>query len=94
MSALTFFWFWLIAFALAGFLIARWWLLVALVTSWVAIGVFLIANNGWYGHGWGEFGIAFNVMLAVGALLSAALGIAVRRFAAQKHRKTASKRST
>jgi hypothetical protein len=70
-----------IGFALAGFLIGRWWVVVGAMATWLALALFLYLNNGWRGAGWGDFGIAFNVIIAVVTIAAAALGVGVRSFA-------------
>jgi hypothetical protein len=70
-----------IGFAIAGAVIGRLWVVLAAMVTWGALGIYLVANNGWYGHGWGEFGVAFNVIAAVATVLAAAVGVGVRRVA-------------
>jgi hypothetical protein len=62
-----------------GFLVGRWWLLLALGVTFLAIAIFLLVNDGWHGAGWGDFGIALNVIAALVIFGGAALGIALRR---------------
>jgi hypothetical protein len=62
-----------------GFLVGRWWLLLALGGIWLAIAIFLVVNDGWHGAGWGDFGIALNVIAALVTFGGAAFGIALRR---------------
>jgi hypothetical protein len=78
------------AFAVAGLVIGRWWVVAAALATWIALAVFLYANNGWHGAGWGEFGIAFNVIAAVATVLGAALGVGLRYAASGNHRARAS----
>lgn len=68
-----------VGFLLAGLLIGRWWVVLSAVGTWIALAVYLYVNNGWYGAGWGDFGIAFNVMAAAATVAGAALGVTVRR---------------
>jgi hypothetical protein len=45
---------------------------------WLGIAVFLILNNGWYGAGWGDFGIELNVVTALLSVAAAAVGVGAR----------------
>jgi hypothetical protein len=63
----------------AGFLVGRWRFLLVLVGVWIGIAVFLRENNGWHGAGWGDFGIALNVIWAFLTLAAAVVGVGVRR---------------
>ena len=69
----------LVAPAILGFLIGRWRFLLVAIGVWIGIAIFLRENNGWYGAGWGDFGIELNVLWAVLTCLSAVVGIALRR---------------
>jgi hypothetical protein len=69
------------AFALAGLAIGRWWVVATALATWIALAVYLYANNGWYGSGWGDFGIALNVISAAASVLGAALGVGLRYLA-------------
>jgi hypothetical protein len=62
-----------------GFVVGRWWLLLLGSVVWLGIAVFLVVNDGWYGHGWGDFGEALTVLWALATLLSATVGIVARR---------------
>jgi hypothetical protein len=62
-----------------GFLVGRWWFLLALGVIWLGIAIFLVVNDGWRGAGWGDFGVALNVIAALVTFGGAALGIALRR---------------
>lgn len=46
--------------------------------TWIGIAVFLRLNNGWYGAGWGAWGIELNVFIACLAVLATAIGPAIR----------------
>jgi hypothetical protein len=65
-------------FTVAGFLIGRWTVVAAALATWIALAVFLYANDGWYGAGWGDFGIAFNVLAAAATVVGAAVGVGLR----------------
>lgn len=39
----------------------------------------LLINGGWHGHGWGEFGVAWNAAVAAMIVIAAALGVAAGR---------------
>jgi hypothetical protein len=62
-----------------GFLVGRWRFLLVLVGAWIGIAIFLRENNGWRGAGWGDFGIALNVIWAALTIAAAVVGVAVRR---------------
>jgi hypothetical protein len=51
---------------------------LAAIGVWVGIAVFLVYNDGWYGAGWGDFGILLNVIVAVLTVLGAAAGVGAR----------------
>ena len=65
--------------ALAGLAIGRWIALLLPVIVWAGIATFLILNDGWYGHGWGDNGIALNAIAAILSVLATAAGIGVRQ---------------
>ena len=67
-----------VAFVVAGFVIGRWWVVLGAVATWVALAIYLYVNNGWFGAGWGEFGIAYNVVAAAATIYGAAIGVALR----------------
>lgn len=68
-----------VAFALLGFAIGRWWVATAAAATCATIAVFLVVNNGWYGAGWGDGGIAGNVFIAALTIMAAAAGVVGRR---------------
>lgn len=68
-----------VACGAVGLLVGQWWALTVPVVLWSGIAVFLVINDGWYGAGWGDFGIAFNVTAAALSVLLAAAGVALRR---------------
>jgi peptidoglycan/LPS O-acetylase OafA/YrhL len=70
-----------IAFSVAGLLIGRWWVPALAAATWAAIAVFLVANDGWEGAGWGDFGIQWNVLVAVLTVAGAVIGVATNRLA-------------
>jgi hypothetical protein len=43
--------------------------------------VFVSANNGWYGYGWGDGGVELNVLAVVLCVLGAAAGVALGKIA-------------
>jgi hypothetical protein len=68
-----------VGFFLAGLVIGRWWVVLAALATWGVLAGFLYVNNGWYGAGWGDFGIAFNVMAAVATVVGSIVGVGARR---------------
>jgi hypothetical protein len=62
-----------------GFLIGRWWFLLAIAGIWLGLAVYLWENDGWYGHGWGDFGEVLTFAWALLTLLCGAIGVGVRR---------------
>lgn len=75
---------------LAGLLIGRWWVVLAVLAVEFGLAAYLYVNNGWSGAGWGDFGIALNVLVAAATVLGAALGVGVRYAASGKARAQAS----
>jgi hypothetical protein len=67
-----------LGFGLLGLLFRRWWVVGLAVATWIGIAVYLRLNNGWYGAGWGEGGIALNVFVAGLTVLASAIGPAIR----------------
>lgn len=67
-----------VAFFALGLIAGRWWAAVAAIGVWAGIAVFLVVNDGWYGHGWGDGGILLNVIVAVLTVLAAAAGVGAR----------------
>lgn len=63
----------------AGLMIGRWQVLLAVVGIWLGIAIFLRENNGWYGYGWGDGGIMLTVFWAIATFLLAAMGVGARR---------------
>jgi hypothetical protein len=68
-----------VIFAVLGYVVGRWWMVDAAVATCVGVAVFLVVNNGWYGHGWGDFGVALNVLAGCLTVLLAAVGVAAAR---------------
>ncbi len=66
------------AFVLAGLVIGRWWVVAFGLASRGGLAVFLDVNKGWYGHGWGDGGIAINMIAAAATVLGAVLGVGLR----------------
>ena len=67
-----------VACGLIGLFVGRWWVLLVPVALWAGIALFLVVNDGWYGAGWGDFGIALNVATAILSVLLAAAGVGMR----------------
>jgi hypothetical protein len=80
-----------IGFGIAGLLVGRWWVVIAAMAGWAILAAFLYFNNGWYGNGWGEFGVMFNVLAAAATIIAAAGGVAVRQTATRSSRGTAAR---
>jgi hypothetical protein len=64
---------------LLGAVLGRWWFLAVALASWIALGTFLVINDGWYGNGLGEGGEAWIVTGAALTLLSTSVGVALGR---------------
>lgn len=62
----------------AGFLIGRWRALLVPVVLWGGLLLFVVINDGWYGEGWGDFGVAFNILSALLTVLLTAAGVVLR----------------
>jgi len=78
---------------LIGLLVGRWWALVVPVVLWAAITLFLVVNDGWYGAGWGDFGIALNVIAAILSVVFAAAGLGLHGIFRSGGRRRSSRRS-
>jgi peptidoglycan/LPS O-acetylase OafA/YrhL len=74
-----------LAFLVLGLVVGRWWLTAVSILFCLAVVAFLVANDGWHGNGWGEFGIAWNVIVAVLTVGAAALGVGLRDAARRLH---------
>jgi hypothetical protein len=72
------FWLLVYGFGLLGLLLRRWWVVFLAVAIWTGIAIFLRVNNGWYGHGWGEWGKALMVFFACLTVVASAVGPAIR----------------
>ena len=70
-----------VGFSVAGLLIGRWWVPVLAAAAWAGIAIFLVANDGWEGAGWGDFGVQWNVLVAVLTVTGAVIGVATNRLA-------------
>ncbi len=68
-----------LVFVVLGYVIGRWWIVTLAVGTCLGVAVFLVANNGWYGDGWGDFGVALNVIVGCLTVALAAVGVAARR---------------
>jgi hypothetical protein len=64
------------AFFALGAASRTWWSVSVPVVISAGVAVFLIANNGWYGAGWGDFGVELNLLAAALSVLGAAAGVA------------------
>jgi hypothetical protein len=69
-----------LSFAVAGLLFRRWWVVGLAVATWIGLGIYLRLNNGWYGGGWGDYGIALNVFVACLTVLASAIRPAIRAY--------------
>jgi hypothetical protein len=78
-----FWWLVPIAAALLGIGVGRWWVAFTPLALWGPVAVFLVANDGWHGFGWGDFGIAWNVIAAFASFAGAATGVALRKGASR-----------
>jgi hypothetical protein len=72
-----------------GLLVGRWRFLFAVLGVWLGIAIFLRENNGWYGYGWGDGGIAITVGWAVLTFLLAVLGVGLRKASSASRERTA-----
>jgi ABC-type multidrug transport system permease subunit len=77
-----------------GLLVGRWWVLIFPIVLWCGLTIFLIANNGWYGYGWGDNGIALNIVAAILSVVLTAVGVAVRSVARKGRRRGATEAAT
>ena len=73
-----------VACGIVGLLIGRWRAILVPIVLWAGIAIFLVLNDGWYGDGWGDFGVALNVIAAFLSLLAAAVGVGVRRLTSRR----------
>ena len=74
-----------VGFFAFGAVFGTWWYLSVPVVVLAGAAVFLIANNGWYGAGWGDFGVELNLLAAALSLLAAAAGVALGKAARGVH---------
>jgi hypothetical protein len=75
----------LVSFALA-LATGRWKVILLPGVIWLAATVYLKRNNGWHGFGWGDFGIAFNLLAALTALVAVPIGIAAHHVGGRLYR--------
>ena len=68
-----------LAFGVVGYAVGRWWAIALAVATCVGVAAFLLANDGWYGNGWGDFGVELNVLVGCLTVAAAAAGVAARR---------------
>ncbi|MGI8726896.1 MAG: hypothetical protein ACR2K6_04365 [Solirubrobacterales bacterium] len=73
-----------IGFAVIGFVWSTWKAPLVVAATLALVAVFLVINDGWYGAGWGEFGIQLNLMFAA----SVQLGVTLGTFAAKLSRRS------
>ncbi len=66
------------ACAMLGLVVGRWRVLIVPGVVWSGLAVFLVLNNGFYGHGWGEFGVAWSVLVAGMTFAATAVGVGIR----------------
>jgi hypothetical protein len=78
-----------IAFLVIGVAVGRWWVVAAAVGVVGAVAFFLVLNDGWYGAGWGDFGIALNVVMGALTVVLAVVGVAVSKAWARLRRDNA-----
>jgi hypothetical protein len=73
-------WPWLLVygFGLLGVLFRGWWVVLLAAATWTGIAIFQWLNYGWYGHGWGEWGVGLIVLFACLTALAGAIGPAIR----------------
>lgn len=74
-------------FLALGAALGTWWLLAAPVVVSAGVTGFLIINDGWYGAGWGDFGVEFNLLVAALSVLGAAAGVAFRKSTSEPREK-------
>ena len=79
------------AFIILGLLLGRWWVVLAAVAVWVGIALFLVANDGWYGAGWGEFGVLYTSLSAGVTIWGAIVAVVIRRFTNREERRRAAR---
>lgn len=58
-----------------GVWFAEWPYVLGLVALFLVVAIFLAVNDGWYGRGWGEFGIKFNLLVVALGLAAASAGV-------------------
>jgi thiol:disulfide interchange protein len=75
-----------IAFSLAALLIGRWWVPILALATWLGLAIFLLANDGWHGAGWGEFGVFWNVLVAILTVSGSVIGVATNHLARDLYR--------
>ena len=67
-----------VVFAVVAYAAGRWWIVAVAVATWSPSPCSSFANNGWYGHGWGDFGVTPTVIAGCLPVAPAALGVAAR----------------
>ena len=74
-----------LTFFAVGFWARRWTFVASTVMLCLAIAAFLWLNDGWYGAGWGDFGVAYNVIAGVSMVVGVALGVAIGKATGHAH---------
>lgn len=72
------------ACGVVGLVVGRWKALAVPLVVWCGLAVFLVLNDGWYGNGWGEYGVEWNVVVAAITVATTAIGVALRRAASPR----------
>ncbi len=68
-----------VACAAAGFAVGGWNALLFPAVVWIAIALFLVLNDGWYGSGWGDGGVIGHVVIAILSFALTGIGVHVRQ---------------
>lgn len=70
----------LICLALA-LIFGRWSIILLPGLIWLSAAVFLKLNNGWHGFGWGDFGIEWNIVVALASGFAVTVGVVTHHVA-------------
>jgi hypothetical protein len=68
-----------------GFWSRRWSFVAATLMICAAVAAFLWINDGWYGAGWGDFGVAYNVIAGALVIIGVVVGVSVGRASDRAH---------